>query len=49
VEVDLVSRPPSVGLTVRRIDNTQPVTVELVVTDGCGEWPTFIGGGPNAF
>lgn len=24
-------------------------TVNLVVVDGCGEWPTFAGGGPDAF
>ena len=23
--------------------------MELTVTDGCGEWPTFIGGGPSAY
>ncbi len=25
------------------------VTVPIVVTDDCGEWKTFVGGGPNAF
>jgi thermitase len=25
------------------------VTVPLVVVDGCGEWRTFVGGGPDAF
>jgi hypothetical protein len=25
------------------------VTVPFVVTDDCGEWKTFVGGGPNAF
>jgi hypothetical protein len=24
-------------------------TVHLLVTDGCGIWPTFVGGGPSAF
>jgi hypothetical protein len=24
-------------------------TVTLLVTDGCGTWPTFVGGGPGAF
>jgi hypothetical protein len=24
-------------------------TVRLVVVDRCGEWPTFVGGGPGAF
>ena len=36
-------------LTVRRVTDGQASTVELVVTDGCGDWPTFVGGGPNAF
>jgi hypothetical protein len=25
------------------------VTVPFIVTDSCGEWPTFVGGGPTAF
>ena len=25
------------------------VTVPVIVTDDCGEWNTFVGGGPNAF
>jgi hypothetical protein len=25
------------------------VTLPLTITDGCGDWPTFVGGGPNAF
>lgn len=24
-------------------------TATLIVTDGCGPWPTFVGGGPSAF
>ena len=24
-------------------------TVALTVTDACGDWPTFVGGGPDAF
>jgi hypothetical protein len=31
------------------VTDGQASTVELVVTDGCGDWPTFVGGGPNAF
>lgn len=23
--------------------------VKLLVIDDCGQWPTFVGGGPNAF
>jgi hypothetical protein len=46
--VALPSRPAAVTLTIRRVTEGQPTTVEVVVTDGCGEWPTFIGGGPSA-
>jgi hypothetical protein len=27
----------------------QATTVPLTVIDGCGAWPTFVGGGPTAF
>jgi FtsP/CotA-like multicopper oxidase with cupredoxin domain len=27
----------------------QASTASLVITDGCGEWPTIVGGGPAAF
>jgi hypothetical protein len=27
----------------------QAATVPLTVTDACGDWPTFVGGGPEAF
>jgi hypothetical protein len=26
----------------------QPTTVPFVVTDNCGPWKSFVGGGPNA-
>jgi hypothetical protein len=29
--------------------NSGAVIVPLTVIDGCGEWRTFVGGGPNAF
>jgi len=45
----LPSQPQTITLTVHRGTPGQAATVELVVTDGCGEWPTFVGGGPNAF
>jgi len=35
--------------TVRRATTGQAVTVPLTVVDGCGAWPTFVGGGPTAF
>jgi hypothetical protein len=36
-------------LTLNRATLGQAAMVELVVTDGCGDWPTFVGGGPSAF
>jgi hypothetical protein len=47
--IALAGQPASVVLTVRRVTAGQAATVELVATDGCGEWPTFVGGGPGAF
>ena len=34
---------------VRRATPGVATTVNLLVTDGCGQWPTFVGGGPTAF
>ncbi|HLH23885.1 MAG TPA: hypothetical protein VK066_15280 [Chloroflexota bacterium] len=34
---------------VERLTPGQASTVGLTATDGCGAWPTFVGGGPNAF
>jgi hypothetical protein len=36
-------------LYVRRLTAGQAATLSLTVTDGCGAWPTFVGGGPGAF
>ncbi|HLH22797.1 MAG TPA: M12 family metallo-peptidase [Chloroflexota bacterium] len=36
-------------LTVRHATAGQATTVPLTVVDGCGSWPTLVGGGPNAF
>lgn len=47
--IPLPGGPPSVVLTLRRIQEGRPSTAAVVITDGCGDWPTFIGGGPNAF
>jgi uncharacterized repeat protein (TIGR01451 family) len=47
--VALPSRPAALTLTVRQVAVGQPGTVEVVVTDGCGDWPTFFGGGASAF
>jgi hypothetical protein len=46
---DLNERSPSVTFVVRRVTAGQPTTVSFTVTDICGPWPTFVGGGPDAF
>ncbi|MCC6756224.1 MAG: cadherin-like domain-containing protein, partial [Solirubrobacterales bacterium] len=46
-----ITAPAStVGLEfqVRRTAPGQPTMVPFTVVDGCGEWPTFVGGGVNA-
>jgi glucose/arabinose dehydrogenase len=46
-----VTLPPGtrqVRFVVKR-DGPGPITIPLVVTDGCGEWRTFVGGGATAF
>jgi len=35
--------------SVRQTRAGQAVTVPLVIEDGCGDWPTFVGGGTQAF
>jgi N-acetylneuraminic acid mutarotase len=47
--VPLPSHPAAIPLMVHRVMPGQATSVELVVTDGCGDWPTFVGGGPSAF
>jgi N-acetylneuraminic acid mutarotase len=47
--VPLSGHPAAITLTVHRVADGQAATVELTVTDGCGDWPTFVGGGPGAF
>jgi hypothetical protein len=47
--IPLPGQPASTTLTVRRVTAGQAATVELTVTDGCGSWPTFVGGGPGSF
>ena len=39
----------SYTFVVRRTTAGQGVQVPFTVTDACGNWPTFVGGGPNAF
>jgi hypothetical protein len=37
------------SFVLRRATANQPATAQLVAIDACGEWPTFVGGGPSAF
>jgi hypothetical protein len=40
----------AVSLTVQRVTPSGGATVTpIVMTDGCGEWKTLVGGGPSAF
>jgi len=39
----------SYTFVVRRVTAGQAVNVPFTVTDACGNWPTFVGGGPSAF
>ena len=47
-----ISLPPetlSLTLYVRRVVPGQASHANLIVGDGCGDWPTFVGGGATAF
>jgi len=47
-----LSLPPGTQQTtffVRQATAGAAATVPLVVVDGCGDWPTVVGGGPSAF
>jgi hypothetical protein len=39
----------STTLYLGRVTAGQASTASLRVTDGCGAWPTVVGGGPSAF
>ena len=39
----------SASFVITRTPGASSGTVRLVVTDGCGTWPTFVGGGPSAW
>ena len=39
----------TVQVTVQSPDRAKPTTVPFTITDGCGTWPTFVGGGPSSF
>jgi hypothetical protein len=36
-------------MIVRRLDPAQGAHVGFTVTDVCGDWPSFVGGGPGSF
>jgi len=45
--VALPANSSTVDLTVERVTPGQATTVPFTVIDGCGEWQTFVGGGPR--
>jgi hypothetical protein len=47
--VSIAAGTQAVSLVVTRVTSGQTAFVPLVVTDACGEWRTFVGGGPGAF
>jgi CSLREA domain-containing protein len=47
--VDLTPGTTHTDGVVRRQVAGQAATVQVVVVDRCGEWPSFVGGGPGAF
>jgi hypothetical protein len=47
--VPLAAGTQEIVLLVERVTPGQAATVQVAVTDGCGEWSTLVGGGPGAF
>jgi hypothetical protein len=47
--VTLAAGTQQTGFTVRQATAGQAGTVPLTVTDTCGTWQTFVGGGPSVF
>jgi hypothetical protein len=47
--VDLPDQPQQLIFFVRRANAGAATTVPVIVVDGCGLWPTVVGGGPSAF
>jgi hypothetical protein len=45
----LAANTTQTTFTVNRISASAGATVPLVVEDDCGDWSTFVGGGPTAF
>jgi len=48
VRVELDGGTEEVHFYVQRDANNQAYTATLGITDACGEWQTFVGGGPGA-
>ncbi len=46
---DLQPGTTAVVFLISRVTSGQAATVSLTVTDACGDWSTFAGGGPTAF
>ena len=47
--VTLPGNSSTYSFTIKRTVPGTTITVPLTVVDGCGDWFTFVGGGPNAF
>ncbi len=47
--VNLPAGTTQITLVVQRHEAGRASTVNFVVTDVCGEWSSFVGGGPGAF
>jgi hypothetical protein len=47
--VNLTGGPTATQFWVRRAQVAGTGTVQLTVVDRCGDWPTFVGGGPAAW
>jgi len=47
--ISLSGAPQTLQLRLRRVTIGQRSIAQFVVTDVCGDWPTFVGGGADAF
>ncbi len=47
--VDVPAGATDVLFIVGRVTGGQATTVAFAAIDGCGEWPSLVGGGPNGF
>jgi hypothetical protein len=47
VTVTLAAGTQQTTFLVRRVGSGTAGTVPLTVVDNCGDWPTFVGAGPN--